>query len=201
MVEDRGEVGDLLRVGDEPAPAVPLDPDLWVAPGVEHDHETAQAAGLVLAGVERGDPDRDVLQLGEIGECGQLLGHDRSSADPDPECLLRLKAGPVAYKRLDKAAEMEKIAELIPLGRRASFCQVPALVRTVGLTIGATRENFGDRCARINGLLPTTREQVAWEIHKAKAKLAERKKLIEVLNRYLKQDEEQLEELISGSRV
>lgn len=45
------------------------------------------------------------------------------------------------------------------------------------------------------------REQVAWEIHKAKAKLAERKKLIEVLNRYLKQDEEQLEELISGSRV
>ena len=79
------------------------------------------------------------------------------------ECLLRLKAGPVAYKRLDKAAEMEKIAELIPLGRRASFCQVPALVRTVGLTIGATRENFGDRCARINGLLPTTREQVAWE--------------------------------------
>ena len=45
------------------------------------------------------------------------------------------------------------------------------------------------------------REQVAWEIHKAKAKLAERKKLIEVLSRYLKQDEEQLEELMSSGRV
>jgi len=45
------------------------------------------------------------------------------------------------------------------------------------------------------------KEQVAWEIHKAKAKLAERKKLIEVLNRYIKHDEEQLEELISSSMI
>lgn len=44
------------------------------------------------------------------------------------------------------------------------------------------------------------REQVAWEIYRAKAKLAERKKLIEV-NRYLKQDEEQLEELMSSGIV
>jgi rubrerythrin len=45
------------------------------------------------------------------------------------------------------------------------------------------------------------REQVAWEIYRAKAKLVERKKLIEVLNRYLKQDEEQLEELMSSGIV
>jgi len=45
------------------------------------------------------------------------------------------------------------------------------------------------------------RERVVWEIHRAKTKLAERKKLIEVLNRYLKQDEEQLEELMSSGRV
>ncbi len=45
------------------------------------------------------------------------------------------------------------------------------------------------------------REQVAWEIYRAKAKLAERKKLIEVLNGYLKQDEEQLEELMSSGIV
>jgi uncharacterized protein (DUF169 family) len=79
------------------------------------------------------------------------------------DCLLRLKASPVAYKRLEKAAELDKIPELVPLDRRASFCQVPAMVRTIGLTIGATRENFGDRCARINGLAPSTKEQVAWE--------------------------------------
>jgi uncharacterized protein (DUF169 family) len=77
--------------------------------------------------------------------------------------LLRLKASPVAYKRLEKLAELEKIPDVMPLGRRASFCQVPALVRTMGMTISATRENFGDRCARINGLAPSTEEQVAWE--------------------------------------
>jgi uncharacterized protein (DUF169 family) len=80
------------------------------------------------------------------------------------ESLLRLKTSPVAYKRLEKVAELEKIPEVMRLDRRASFCQVPAMVRTIGLTIGATRENFGDRCARINGLAPTTKEQVAWEI-------------------------------------
>ena len=49
--------------------------------------------------------------------------------------------------------------------------------------------------------LSREREQVVWDILRAKAKLAERKKLIEVLNRYLKQDEEQLEELMSSGIV
>jgi uncharacterized protein (DUF169 family) len=75
----------------------------------------------------------------------------------DMERLLRLKTSPIAYKRL------EKVAEVMPLDRRASFCQVPALVRTMGLTVGATRDNFGERCARINGLAPTTENQLAWE--------------------------------------
>jgi uncharacterized protein (DUF169 family) len=77
--------------------------------------------------------------------------------------LLRLKASPVAYKRLEKVQELDKIPEVMRLAHRASFCQVPAMVRTMGLTIGATRDNFGDRCARINGLAPTTAKQVAWE--------------------------------------
>jgi uncharacterized protein (DUF169 family) len=77
--------------------------------------------------------------------------------------LLRLKSSPVAYKRLEKVQELDKIPEVMRLDRHASFCQVPAMVRTMGLTIGATRDNFGDRCARINGLTPTTQKQVAWE--------------------------------------
>ncbi len=77
--------------------------------------------------------------------------------------LLRLKASPVAYKRLEKAAELEKIPEVMPLDRRASFCQVPAMVRTMGLTISATRDNFGGRCARINGLAESSQQQVDWE--------------------------------------
>ena len=77
--------------------------------------------------------------------------------------LLRLKASPVAYKRLEKAAELEEIPEVMPLDRHASFCQVPAMVRTMGLTISATRDNFGGRCARINGLAESSQEQVDWE--------------------------------------
>ena len=79
------------------------------------------------------------------------------------ERLLRLKAGPVAYKRLEKAEELDKIPDVMRLDRRASFCQVPAMVRTMGLTVAATRDNFGERCARINGLAPTTEKEVAWE--------------------------------------
>ena len=79
------------------------------------------------------------------------------------DSLLRLKAGPVAYKRLEKVVELEKIAEVVRLDRRASFCQVPAMVRTIGMTVGVTRDDFGDRCDRINGLAPTTEKQVDWE--------------------------------------
>jgi uncharacterized protein (DUF169 family) len=79
------------------------------------------------------------------------------------ERLLYLKTSPVAYKRLEKLAELDKIPGVMRLDRLATFCQVPAMVRTIGLTISATRDNFGERCARINGLAPTTEKEVAWE--------------------------------------
>ncbi|MGB6873286.1 MAG: DUF169 domain-containing protein [Dehalococcoidia bacterium] len=88
---------------------------------------------------------------------------DWAGLSQEMECLLRLKASPVAYKRLGKMAELDKIPEVMRLDRRSSFCQVPAMVRTMGLTVAATRDNFGERCARINGLAPTTEKQVAWE--------------------------------------
>jgi len=88
---------------------------------------------------------------------------DWAGLSQEMEHLLHLKASPVAYKRLEKVEELDKIPEVMRLDRRASFCQVPALVRTMGLTISATRDNFGERCARINGLAPTTERQVAWE--------------------------------------
>ena len=79
------------------------------------------------------------------------------------ERLLRLRTSPVAYKRLEKVEELDKIPEVMRLDRRASFCQVPALVRRGGMTVGVTRDNFGERCARIHGLAPTTEKEVAWE--------------------------------------
>jgi uncharacterized protein (DUF169 family) len=88
---------------------------------------------------------------------------DWAGLSRDMECLLRLKTSPVAYKRLEKLAELDKIPEVMRLNRKASFCQAPALARMVGLTVGVTRDNLGERCARINGLAPTTEKEVAWE--------------------------------------
>ena len=53
---------------------------------------------------------------------------DWSGLSRDMECLLRLKASPVAYKRLEKLEELDKIPEVMRLDRRATFCQLPAIV-------------------------------------------------------------------------
>jgi uncharacterized protein (DUF169 family) len=88
---------------------------------------------------------------------------DWAGLSQEMERLLRLKTSPVAYKRLEKVEELDEIPELMRLDRHASFCQLPAMARMLGLTVGATRENFGERCARINGLAPTTEKEVTWE--------------------------------------
>jgi uncharacterized protein (DUF169 family) len=88
---------------------------------------------------------------------------DWAGLSREMDSLLRLKASPVAYKRLEKAAELKAMEGVMPLDRQAAFCQVPAMVRTMGLTISATRDNFGERCARINGLAPSTEKQLTWE--------------------------------------
>ena len=80
------------------------------------------------------------------------------------ERLLHLRTYPVAYKRLEKLEELEKIPKVRRFKRGFSFCQLPTLVRRGGWTIAVTRDNFGDRathCARINGLLPTTEEEIS----------------------------------------
>jgi uncharacterized protein (DUF169 family) len=79
------------------------------------------------------------------------------------ERLLRLKTSPVAYKRLEEVKELNKIPNVMRLDRRATFCQAPALARMGGITVGLTRDNVGERCARISGLAATTKKQVSWE--------------------------------------
>jgi uncharacterized protein (DUF169 family) len=88
---------------------------------------------------------------------------DWAGLSQEMECLLRLKTSPVAYKRLEKVEELEKIPEVMRLNRKASFCQAPALARMGGMTVGLTRDNLGERCARINGLAATTEKEVSWE--------------------------------------
>ncbi|OGP49151.1 MAG: hypothetical protein A2Y79_11140 [Deltaproteobacteria bacterium RBG_13_43_22] len=74
------------------------------------------------------------------------------------ERLLRLTTRPIAYKKFEKAAEMEKIPKLQKFDRAFNFCQLPSLVRRAGWTIGITRNNLGERCARLSGLAATTDE-------------------------------------------
>ena len=79
------------------------------------------------------------------------------------ERLLHLRTYPIAYKRLEKLEELEKIPRVRRFERGFSFCQVPTLVRMGGWTVGVTRDNFDEpatHCARINGLLATTEEEI-----------------------------------------
>ncbi len=80
------------------------------------------------------------------------------------ERLLRLQTYPVAYKRLDDVKELDNIPNLRKLDRTATFCQLPTLVRRGGWTIGVTRDNVPERCARINGLAATTGEEIDREV-------------------------------------
>jgi uncharacterized protein (DUF169 family) len=93
----------------------------------------------------------------------EVAATDWAKLTEDMERLLRLKTSPVAYKRLEKAEELEGIPGVIRLDRKTTFCQAPALARMGGMKVGLTRANVGERCARICGLAASTRKQVAWE--------------------------------------
>jgi uncharacterized protein (DUF169 family) len=89
--------------------------------------------------------------------------NDWARLTQEMEHLLRLKTSPVAYKRLEKLEELDKIPDVMRLNRMASFCQAPALARMGGMTVGLTRNDLGERCARICGLAATTEKEVSWE--------------------------------------
>jgi uncharacterized protein (DUF169 family) len=88
---------------------------------------------------------------------------DWAGLSEEMESLLRLKTRPVAYKKLEKIEELEKIPDVMRLNRKASFCQAPALARMGGMTVALTRDNLGERCARICGLAATTKKEISWE--------------------------------------
>lgn len=86
--------------------------------------------------------------------------------------LLQLKTDIIAVKRLKKAQELEVIPNVQRPDPGFTFCQIPHRVRTQGLTIGLTKEDFAPtadasslnwRCFRIQGLVSPTEEQIASE--------------------------------------
>lgn len=72
------------------------------------------------------------------------------------EQLLRLRTFPLAFRRCEKAEEIETIPQVRRLKHHPTFCQILTLARTAGWTIGATGDDvascpFPQRA----GLVPT----------------------------------------------
>jgi uncharacterized protein (DUF169 family) len=75
--------------------------------------------------------------------------------------LLRLKTDPVAFKRLEKAAELDTIKNVYRVPHLCSFCQVLFMARIQRLTVGVTRtDKLNDRCMRIHGVKSATEKSM-----------------------------------------
>ena len=89
---------------------------------------------------------------------------DWKKVTEEMERLLRLRNYPVAYKRLEKKEELVNIPRVRHLNRFLFFCQLPALVRTRGWTVGVTSEdNVWSRCSGIHGLGEATPQSMEEE--------------------------------------
>jgi uncharacterized protein (DUF169 family) len=66
---------------------------------------------------------------------------------------LRLKTSPIAYRKLERVDDLNKIQGVFRPTWTFTYCQVPFMVRVLGLTVGITREDqMLDRCMRLHGL-------------------------------------------------
>lgn len=87
-----------------------------------------------------------------------------SKISEELKSILRLKTEPVAFRRLEKAEELDEIKNVMRVKRGFTYCQVPFLVRVMGQTIGITKQDpIGDRCTRLNGLRPGTEKSMQAE--------------------------------------
>ncbi|NLW78008.1 MAG: DUF169 domain-containing protein [Ruminococcaceae bacterium] len=77
---------------------------------------------------------------------------------------LHLRYGPIAFKAVEKAADLAKIDGVVMRDEFGMFCQLPYLVRVNGLTVAATAAGaMNPRCKRTHGLENVTAETKAAE--------------------------------------
>ena len=77
---------------------------------------------------------------------------------------LALKTEPVVFKRLEKADELDHIKGLTRMDKTHTFCQLPFMVRTMGMILGVESDSkILDRCKRLHALKPTTEETMQTE--------------------------------------
>lgn len=80
------------------------------------------------------------------------------------ENTLRLHTKIIAYKRLEKAEELDNIRNVARIDHFYTFCQVPFMVRVTQLTIGMTNEDqMNRRCMRLCGLKEATERSMNGE--------------------------------------
>lgn len=66
---------------------------------------------------------------------------------------LRLKTDPIAFSRLEKASDLDKIKNVQRIAHLYTFCQAQFLVRAERMTIGVTKEDkMNVRCMRLHGV-------------------------------------------------
>jgi uncharacterized protein (DUF169 family) len=78
-----------------------------------------------------------------------------SWADTSNELIntLRLKTDPIAFRRLEKAEELDNIRNVQRIPTLFTFCQAVFLVRVQKLTIGITKQDkMNIRCMRLHGV-------------------------------------------------
>lgn len=79
---------------------------------------------------------------------------------------LALKSEPVSFKRLEKKEMLDAIGGVTLVEGTHTFCQLPFMVRTMGVTLGITGESkVLDRCKRLHALMPSTPEEKEKEAH------------------------------------
>jgi uncharacterized protein (DUF169 family) len=66
---------------------------------------------------------------------------------------LRLRTDPIAFRRLEKAADLDKIKNVQRIPHLFTLCQAFFLVRVQKLTVGVTKEDkMNIRCMRLHGV-------------------------------------------------
>ncbi len=80
------------------------------------------------------------------------------------ENMLRLKTKAIAYRRFEKAEDLDRMERVTRLDRFFTICQIPFMVRVLGLTVGIARgDKINDRCSRIFGLKSATEKSMEAE--------------------------------------
>ncbi len=77
---------------------------------------------------------------------------------------LQLRTEPIAYRRLEKASDLDNIEGVTRLKQGATFCQIKFQARVLGYTVGvASEDNMYKRCKGIHGLRSHNEEDMKKE--------------------------------------